>query len=585
MSKPTDPAARPVRILALCDSVAARPGQSLTGFGRVALNLFSRWPHVQIDVWGIGFEGYGYKELAVKHPHITLIPAGSQNWNSVERLSAFLRTLRDGGYTHCFILMDADAVSSNNFPAEFRRICREKKIESLLYYPVDAPMQKPYDIIEVVDTAVTFTEYGQRETRKALRRSLYPVHVLPHGIDTHFTPATPAERERYRNEFQVQDAVAKAKGVDVDSTVQPKLKPFLRHGDFLILNVNKNEWRKDPLRSLEILKRLRDEGVPAKLVLRMSPTSLAGGVHLERAAEQMGLTQDVEWAHIPAVPEEHLRGLYGSADLYLTTSLGEGWGLGVTEALACGTPVAMSDHTSLAEIGGKILGDFRLEDPQIRFLDLEGGHVSGYDTRLRKRVDLDSAVQEIKDLWQFSQRNSIRGELSPEILDWLSWDRIANEFLKLMGIEPGAPQSVKTNLRVELSFSVQEQTKQPTKNSMLKLTTTQQAVIAAKFETAAGIVVPIAGKPQWTAADGNIVKLVLSDDGLSVTVVALQPGKTTVTVTGEGDPTPGVDTVSTSLDIDVVAPEASQVVLDVGAPMEQPAPASEAPAPAPEPAQ
>ena len=361
----------------------------------------------------------------------------------MERLSAFLRTLRDGAnlasapYTHCFILMDPDAVSANQFPAEFKRICKEKKIQSVLYYPVDAPLIKPYDIIEAVDTAVTFTEYGQRETRKALGRSLFPVHVVPHGIDTHFTPATPEEREKYRNEFQVLADGHRETGKTKPDEA-PKTKPFLKHGDFLILNVNKNEWRKDPLRSLEILKRLRDEGVPAKLVLRMNPTSFAGGVHLERAAEQMGLKLDEHWAHIPAVPEEHLRGLYGSADLYLTTSLGEGWGLGVTEALACGTPVALPDHTSLSEIAVKILGMEAATGPKlppaIRRLDLEDGFVCGYDTRLRRRVHLDYAVAEIKNHWQASQRNNLRGELSPRVMDWLSWDRIAKEFLKLMGV-------------------------------------------------------------------------------------------------------------------------------------------------------
>jgi glycosyltransferase involved in cell wall biosynthesis len=35
---------------------------------------------------------------------------------------------------------------------------------------------------------------------------------------------------------------------------------------------------------------------------------------------------------------------------YLSTSLGEGWGLGVTEALAAGLPVAVPRHTSCLEI-------------------------------------------------------------------------------------------------------------------------------------------------------------------------------------------------------------------------------------------
>lgn len=266
--------------------------------------------------------------------------------------------------------------------------------------------------------AVTFTDYGAEMTKRQLKyRS---VEVIPHGIDSHFKPVVDTmERERYRAEFQVP-------GKD------KKPKPFLAPGDFLIVNINKNEWRKDPLRSLEILKGLWAAGIPAKLVMRMSATSLAGGIHLERAAEQLGLTLDKEWAHIGPVPESHMRALYAAADLYLTTSLGEGWGLGVTEALACGTPVAVPMHTSLAEIGHKVEHSRSgMIMPAVKFLPLESGVVCGYDTRLRHRVDLPAAVQVLKSYFQ-SAGGPV--QLAPEILDWLNWDRVAAKFLKLMNI-------------------------------------------------------------------------------------------------------------------------------------------------------
>ena len=68
-----------------------------------------------------------------------------------------------------------------------------------------------------------------------------------------------------------------------------------------MLGVNKNEWRKDPLRMLEILVGLRRLGVPAKLLLRMDPMSAMGGVHLELAAKQLGLTYGKEWCHVGSV--------------------------------------------------------------------------------------------------------------------------------------------------------------------------------------------------------------------------------------------------------------------------------------------
>jgi glycosyltransferase involved in cell wall biosynthesis len=555
----SEPAPRAVRVLALCDSIAAPPGQALTGFARVIFNIFSRWPGVPIDLWSIGFDGHGYKAVAEKFPLWTLLPAG-RHWNSQGQHEAFLKQLEHGNYTHVFMLMDPDALSGTpangfSFAKQLKAICREEKITSLLYYPVDAPLLPPFDIIATVDIPVAFTEYGREETFKVFAKSTRPppVQVLAHGVDPHFTPLTPEEREKYRSQFQVPDGRS------------GKLKAFLKPGDFLIVNVNKNEWRKDPLRSLEILKGLRDAGVPAKMVFRMAPTSLIGGIHLERAAEQLGLTLDEEWAHVGPVPEQHLRGLYGAADLFLTTSLGEGWGLGVTEALACGTPVAMPYHTSLREIGLKVLKTFEgsATPRPLTFLEAEPGFIMGYDTRLRPRVDLAKAVTNIKTFLQSrTATNEPRVLLTPEILEWLSWDRIAREFLNLMDIVITPPLPPST-LRVEFIVSVQQKHKTMT----AQINTLQKLNIAAAFEDASGTVVAIASTPVWTSSDTNIVTVAPSADGMNCEVISVAPGKATVTVTAEGDVTPGKDTVTNSQDVNVVADEATQVVLSVGEPV------------------
>lgn len=401
---------RPNRILALCDSIVARPGQALTGFGRVALNLFQRWAPCPIDIWAVGFEGHNYRSAPA---HCTLLPGGNHNWYAPERLNGFLQLLAQGHYTHVFLLMDPDVLSNGDFPLNLRRICRERKIRSVLYYPVDAPVQPPCGIITAVEEAITFTEYGRAQTLAAVGRK---VQVLPHGIEDHFTPVLAAEeRAQYRAEFQIADK-------------RGKVRPFLNPGDFLLLNVNKNEYRKDPFRSLELLQWLRAKGVPAKLVLRMAPTSFAGGTHLERAAEQLGLKLDQDWAHIGPVPENKLRALYGAADLYLTASLGEGWGFGVTEALACGTPVAMPAHTSLGEIGRQIESQMPLVKPVV-WLPLEVGGVCGYDTRVRHRVELVGAAERIREALLAGPP---RVALPAETRQWLSWDRIAAEFRNLM---------------------------------------------------------------------------------------------------------------------------------------------------------
>jgi glycosyltransferase involved in cell wall biosynthesis len=48
--------------------------------------------------------------------------------------------------------------------------------------------------------------------------------------------------------------------------------------------------------------------------------------------------------------ESQLRSIYNASDLFLTTNLGEGWGLTITEAMACKLPIVAPLHTSIIEI-------------------------------------------------------------------------------------------------------------------------------------------------------------------------------------------------------------------------------------------
>jgi glycosyltransferase involved in cell wall biosynthesis len=417
---------RPVKILAFGDSPTR-----MTGFGRVMRNVLQRWWETAVETtaepaggtpalhcWGIGYEGWPH-DLPCR-----IFPGGTHDWNSAPRLSQFLKVLADGQYTQVFMLMDPDALSVHGFPQKLRQMCKARGIRVLLYYPVDAPLEPEWlGILDAADVAVSYTEYGREATRRAMGKSQYPIEVVPHGVDECFAPMSVEDRAKARViEFELETPAA-----DKNVRAPRRRFNFVEDDTFLMLGVNKNEWRKDPLRMLEILVGLRRLDVPAKLLLRMDPMSAMGGVHLELAAKQLGLTYGKEWCHIGPVADELLAGLYNAADLYLTTSLGEGWGLGVTEAMACHTPVAMPRHTSLAEIG-EALGegtqgasgeapDAAREAralPGVIWLPMETGFVCGADTRLRRRVGLQGAIQRIYEARDHGRcGNGVRNALAP----------------------------------------------------------------------------------------------------------------------------------------------------------------------------
>jgi glycosyltransferase involved in cell wall biosynthesis len=53
------------------------------------------------------------------------------------------------------------------------------------------------------------------------------------------------------------------------------------------------------------------------------------------------------------VADEDLPALYAGADAFVLPSLFEGFGMGIIEAMACGTPVVTSNTGSMAEIAGR----------------------------------------------------------------------------------------------------------------------------------------------------------------------------------------------------------------------------------------
>ena len=82
-----------------------------------------------------------------------------------------------------------------------------------------------------------------------------------------------------------------------------------------------------------------------------------------RAEELLsGIRQDVVFTGF--VSDEELVELYRGADVFVYPSLYEGFGIPPLEAMACGTPVAVSDRTSLPEVVGDAGLYFDPEDEQ-----------------------------------------------------------------------------------------------------------------------------------------------------------------------------------------------------------------------------
>ena len=116
---------------------------------------------------------------------------------------------------------------------------------------------------------------------------------------------------------------------------------------FKWLMVSGREYYKNHRTSLNVLKALLNKtDIKIKLIKTGRPCS-----EFNSLVRELDLLDHVEQLYFEDVSELPL--LYNVVDCLLFPSLYEGFGMPVAEALACGTPVVMSNQASLPEVGNE----------------------------------------------------------------------------------------------------------------------------------------------------------------------------------------------------------------------------------------
>ncbi len=407
-----------------------------SGFGRVVRNLIREWQALgafdEIHVWGIGYWGNPHE-----FPGVSIWPAAGPNdpkWESVGNLTRFAEVVKIHQPTHVWMLQDLWGVMPlSNFIQDLTG----QGVSTTLYFPVDAPLE-PYwtRIIASVAHPVAYCEYGRTEAVRALRvpesrqpqgnhkewrsaqtrRELASHHIaaIPHGADSHWIPTPPDESGKTRRTM-------------FGGAVKPD--------DFLMVNVAMNQRRKGLTQSLQTLAELRKLRPEAKLYLHMASENKGEGINLVEIARQLGLEPDRDvffgdrfhaQGH-PTLDDKAMRLIYGMADLFLSTSLGEGWGLPITEAMACGIPVAAPDHTAITEIIGK-------HDDRGLLLPCHphGDVMPGDNNRLRHRTQPEFAALLIDQQGEAATAIQIAAAHAWVSRDEMRWPSIARRWLEVM---------------------------------------------------------------------------------------------------------------------------------------------------------
>jgi len=142
-------------------------------------------------------------------------------------------------------------------------------------------------------------------------------------------------------------------GVDEDYKPLPKekmesIKKKYNINHPFILYVGALKPSKNIPTLIKAFYKLKKQGLPYKLVITGKKRWKYKEVF--KLIDKLNLSKDTIFTGY--VPKEDLPALYNAADLFVSPSLYEGFGLPPLEAMACGTPVITSNTSSLPEVVG-----------------------------------------------------------------------------------------------------------------------------------------------------------------------------------------------------------------------------------------
>lgn len=198
---------------------------------------------------------------------------------------------------------------------------------------------------------VALTEFGRSRFAEADLDSV----VVPHGIDlTIFRPPAPAERADRRAALGLpEDAfVVSIVGVNGDWSANRKNFP-----EMILAAAEFCRAQSDAFLYLHTDHDARLHGG-----IDLAPVFHAAGFPPGRVA-----VTDRERYRLGLDPHE-VAAIYQASDVLLATSAGEGFGIPVIEAQACGVPVVVSDFTCQPELvgSGRVVGGQRRWYPPAR---------------------------------------------------------------------------------------------------------------------------------------------------------------------------------------------------------------------------
>jgi len=388
---------------------------SKTGFGTVSnhiLKALVATGKYEIDVIGINHQVPWYDQK--QYPY-KIYPASFGGDDLGLGLARDL--LKTGGFDIYFAVNDPDVhlLLSDVIKTYQPQI----GYKTLMYMPIDTDIPLPVhkQAIELADYPVLYTRESKDNLKRKFGTSINKATYINHGCDTDtFKPVSDKVRKAFRKQ-----------SFDCDDDT------------FLVVCVNRNQWRKDFARLMLGFLLFWKSHPKAKLYFHANPKDRGGDLLqqlfgicylLELAPEDiLGKVVLLGNDKTTTVSKKTLNMVYNSADLFVSTTQGEGWGLTTTEAMSAGVPVLISDNTTASTIVGKEERGYLIPcgtDYNLFVMPY------GESELIRPIVDVNKLSEKLEYIYTHRQEAKKKAEKALEWCRGLNWEVQAQKFINII---------------------------------------------------------------------------------------------------------------------------------------------------------
>ena len=279
--------------------------------------------------------------------------------------------------------------------------------------PIDGepiPRQWARDF-KTADVLISMSEYGKRVIQDADKNC--NVTVLPRGIDTSVFTKINAPKEMLRKSYM--------------PTAQ---------GRFVVGVFNRFQDRKQIGRAVEAFAKFISDGKhkDCDLYLHLDMNDAFSVSQKKTLDGEFGLIErygirdriivNKDITVEKGVTSDVLNALYNCCNVYLSTTQGEGYGLTVAEALACGLPCIATNYTTIPELLGR--------DGSRGLLAKVQTYITGMYNIERALVDTDDVARLLEKLYRSPSLRKQIGDNARQHIQQTRWDTIIKQWEKLI---------------------------------------------------------------------------------------------------------------------------------------------------------